>query len=138
MNEVDHGRIPLTKKTFGALLARWRNHIETRGRAPKTLVENRRMAATITEDLGTTDLQKLKGADLDATRAPSLLPASPRLRVLQPRPGTSADAPLRITSAYSIGRVAIPVGSRPASTQPTMAATTGIAITMRNRLLQGM
>jgi len=40
--------------------------------------------------------------------------------------------------SYSIGRLEIPVGSRPASTQPTTAAATGMAITMRNRLLQGM
>jgi len=56
VNEVDHGRIPLTRNTFGALLARWLDHIEAPGRAPKTLVENRRMAAAITEDLVTTDL----------------------------------------------------------------------------------
>ena len=40
--------------------------------------------------------------------------------------------------AYSIGRVEIPFGSRPASTQPTNVATIGMAITMRNRLIQGM
>ena len=39
---------------------------------------------------------------------------------------------------YSIGRVEMPVGSLPANTQPTTKATTGMAITMRNRLLQGM
>ena len=46
------GRIPLTKETFGGLLTRWLDHIEARGRAPKTLVENRRMAAAIAEELG--------------------------------------------------------------------------------------
>ena len=66
VSEADHGRIPLTKETFGGLLARWLDHIEARGRAPKTLVENRRMAAAITEQLGAKDLQKLKGSDLDA------------------------------------------------------------------------
>ena len=40
--------------------------------------------------------------------------------------------------SYSIGRVEIPIGSRPANTQPTRAATTGMAITMTNRLFQGM
>ncbi len=40
--------------------------------------------------------------------------------------------------SYSIGRLEIPDGSRPASSQPTMVAATGMAITMRNRLLQGM
>ena len=39
VNEADHGRIPLTKETFGGLPARWLDHIEARGRAPKTLVE---------------------------------------------------------------------------------------------------
>jgi len=39
--------------------------------------------------------------------------------------------------SYSIGRLEIPDGSRPASSQPTMVAATGMAITMRNRLLQG-
>jgi len=66
VSEVDHGRIPLTKETFGGLLTRWLDHIEARGRAPKTLVENRRMAAAIAEQLGSKDLQKLKGSDLDA------------------------------------------------------------------------
>ena len=50
------------------------------------------------------------------------------------RPGVAE----RHRSPYSIGRVEIPVGSRPASTQPTIMATTGMAITMRNRLFQGM
>ena len=66
VSEADHGRIPLTKETLGGLLARWLDHIETRGRAPKTLVENRRMAAAIAEELGAKELQKLKGSDLDA------------------------------------------------------------------------
>jgi integrase len=52
VSEADHGRIPLTKETFGGLLTRWLDHIEIRGRAPKTLVENRRMAAAITVELG--------------------------------------------------------------------------------------
>jgi integrase len=65
-SEAAKGRIPLTKETFGGLLTRWLDHIEARGRAPKTLVENRRMAAAITEELGTKDLQKLKASDLDA------------------------------------------------------------------------
>jgi hypothetical protein len=41
------------------------------------------------------------------------------------------------SDAYSIGRVEIPVGVRPARTQPMMPATTGIAIKMRNRLSHG-
>ncbi len=64
VSEADHGRIPLTKKTFGGLLTRWLHHIEARGRAPKTLVENHRMASAIAEELGSKDLQKLKGSRL--------------------------------------------------------------------------
>jgi hypothetical protein len=52
--------------TFGGLLTRWLDHIEARGRAPKTLVENRRMVAAIAEELGAKVLQKLKGSDRDA------------------------------------------------------------------------
>jgi integrase len=66
VNDASKGRISLTKETFGGLLIRWLDHIEARGRAPKTLVENRRMAAAISEELGAKDLQKLKGSDLDA------------------------------------------------------------------------
>jgi hypothetical protein len=39
--------------------------------------------------------------------------------------------------AYSMGRVAMPRGSRPASTQPMRVAATGITMRMRNRLFQG-
>jgi hypothetical protein len=46
-------------------------------------------------------------------------------------------SPMSPRSAHSIGRVASPVGSRPARSHPTMVATTGMAITMMNRLLQG-
>ena len=42
-----------------------------------------------------------------------------------------------VTIAYSIGRVAMPLGSRPASTQPMSMAATGMAIRMRNRLSHG-
>ena len=42
-----------------------------------------------------------------------------------------------VTVAYSIGRVAIPFGSRPASTQPMSTAATGMAIKMKNRLSHG-
>ena len=42
-----------------------------------------------------------------------------------------------VTIVYSIGRVAIPRGSRPASTQPMSTAATGMAITMKNRLFHG-
>jgi len=66
VNDASKGYVPLTKETFGGLLTRWLDHIEARGRAPKTLVENRRMAAAIAEELGAKDLQKLRGRDLDA------------------------------------------------------------------------
>ena len=36
-------------------MVRWLDHIEARGRAPKTLVENRRMAPAIAEELGAKD-----------------------------------------------------------------------------------
>jgi hypothetical protein len=65
LNDADSGRIPLTNETFGGRLTRWLDHIDARGRAPKTLVENRRLAAAITEELGSKDVQKLKGSDLD-------------------------------------------------------------------------
>jgi hypothetical protein len=42
-----------------------------------------------------------------------------------------------VTAAYSIGRVAMPEGSRPASTQPMSVAATGMTITMKNRLFHG-
>ena len=41
------------------------DHSEARGQ-PRTLVENRRIAAATAEELGSNDLQKLKGSDLDA------------------------------------------------------------------------
>ncbi len=66
VNDAANGHIPLTKETFGGLLTRWLDHIEARGRAPKTLVENRRMAVAVAEELGAKDLQKLRGRDLDA------------------------------------------------------------------------
>ena len=39
--------------------------------------------------------------------------------------------------SHSIGREPMPVGSRPASTQPMRTATTGMAIRMKNRLSHG-
>jgi hypothetical protein len=43
-----------------------------------------------------------------------------------------------VTAVYSIGRAAMPLGSRPASTQPMSTAATGMAIKMKNRLSHGM
>ena len=47
--------MPVTKETFGGLLRRSLDHIEARGRAPKTLLENRRMTAAIAEEIGVKD-----------------------------------------------------------------------------------
>lgn len=65
MKEAAEGNSPLERETLAGLLERWLAHIEVRGRAPKTLLENRRMAAVITEDLGSKELRKLRGRDLD-------------------------------------------------------------------------
>ena len=51
--------------------------------------------------------------------------------------GHSADVAAKGQGSYSIGRFAMADGSRPASSHPTAAATSGMAITMRNRLLHG-
>ena len=74
----------------------------------------------------------------EAGTHPAALGHSHRPVIGEGVPLVTGPASLRtVTAAYSIGRVAMPVGSRPASTQPTSMATTGMAITMRNRLLQG-
>ncbi len=49
VKEAGEGKIPAERETVAGLLHRWLEHIEARGRAPKTLLENRRMAAVITE-----------------------------------------------------------------------------------------
>jgi hypothetical protein len=51
VKEASEGKIPLERETLAGLLERWLDHSEARGRAPKTLLENRRMAAVITEPL---------------------------------------------------------------------------------------
>ena len=66
VKQASEGRIPLERESLGGLLERWLEHIEARGRAPKTLLENRRMAAVITAELGTKELRRLRGRDLDA------------------------------------------------------------------------
>jgi integrase len=65
VKEATEGKIPLERETLAGLLERWLDHIEARGRAPKTLLENRRMAVVINEELGTKELRKLRGRDLD-------------------------------------------------------------------------
>jgi len=110
VSEADHGRITLTKETFGGLLTRWLDHIETRGRAPRTLVENRRIASAITEELGSKDLQKLKGSDLDAfydrLRRRGLSATSVRRHHaawMQPCPHSRRTATHRVRSDGSVG-----------------------------------
>ena len=66
VKEAAEGKIPLERETLAGLLERWLEHIEARGRAPKTLLENRRMAKVISEELGAKELRKLRGRDLDA------------------------------------------------------------------------
>ena len=66
VSEADDGRISTSTETFGGLLTRWLDHIEARGRAPKTLLENRRMAAVVSERLGSRELRKLKGSDFNS------------------------------------------------------------------------
>ena len=61
VKEGDEAKIPLERETLAGLLERWLDHIEARGHAPKTLLENRRMTAVITEELCAKDLRKLRG-----------------------------------------------------------------------------
>jgi integrase len=65
VKEANDGKVPLERETLAGLLERWIAHIEARGRAPKTLLENRRLAAVIAEELGERELRKLRGRDLD-------------------------------------------------------------------------
>ena len=66
VSDADGGRIPLTKETFGGLLISPARPQRSPGATPRTLVENRRIAAATAEEQGSNDLQKLKGSDLDA------------------------------------------------------------------------
>jgi hypothetical protein len=66
VKQAAKGKIPFEHETVRGLLQRWLEHIEARGRAPKTLLENRRMAGVIADGLGTKELRKLRGRDLDA------------------------------------------------------------------------
>jgi integrase len=63
---ASEGQISTERETLGGLLDRWLDHIEARGRAPKTLLENRRLAAAISAELGEKELRKVTGRDLDA------------------------------------------------------------------------
>lgn len=48
MKEAAEGKIPVERERVAGVLDRWLEHIEARGRAPKTLLENKRMAFVIT------------------------------------------------------------------------------------------
>ncbi|HXZ62615.1 MAG TPA: hypothetical protein VEG62_07730, partial [Acidimicrobiales bacterium] len=65
VKDAAEGKIPLERETLAGLLERWLAHIEVRGRAPKTLLENRRLATEIVEELGDKELRRLRGRDLD-------------------------------------------------------------------------
>ena len=56
----------MTEQTFGQLLDKWTDHLEARGRAPKTLAENRREIETrIRPRLGTIAVTELSAEHLD-------------------------------------------------------------------------
>lgn len=63
---ASQGRLSTERDTLGGLLDRWLDHIEARGRAPKTLLENRRLATVISAELGGKELRKVTGRHLDA------------------------------------------------------------------------
>jgi integrase len=63
---ASEGRLSSERETLSGLLDRWLDHIEARGRAPKTILENRRLAAAITAELGQKELRRVTGRDLDA------------------------------------------------------------------------
>jgi integrase len=64
--EVDTGRHKAGKHTLGQLLDEYLRHQESRGRAPKTVLEATRRAARIEADeIGGKDIRRLTGYDLD-------------------------------------------------------------------------
>ena len=66
VKEAAEGKIPLERETLAGLVERRLEHIEARGRAPKALLENRRMATAISEELGSKKLRRTRERDLDA------------------------------------------------------------------------
>jgi hypothetical protein len=66
VNQAAEGKIPFERETLFGLLDRWLERIEARSRAPKTLLENHRMASVICKELGSKELRKLRGRDLDS------------------------------------------------------------------------
>jgi site-specific recombinase XerD len=81
-NQANQGQVAMSANPLGELLDRWLAHLEGLGRAPKTLVENRRMATDIKARMGRTSLRRLRGADLDSfyhhLRRKGLAPATVR------------------------------------------------------------
>lgn len=65
-SQADAGDVVSSTGTLGELLSRWLAHIEVLGRAPKTMVEHRRIAREIDDQLGHVTLRKLRASDLDA------------------------------------------------------------------------
>ena len=63
---ASEGRLSTERETIGGLLDRWLSHTEARGRAPKTLLESRRLAAAISAELREKELWKVTGRDLDS------------------------------------------------------------------------
>lgn len=65
-------------RTFGDLLTKWLVHIEARGRAPKTIEENRReIESRIRPRLGHLEISKLTAEDLDSAYSAWLEQLSP-------------------------------------------------------------
>ncbi|MGH9091052.1 MAG: tyrosine-type recombinase/integrase [Acidimicrobiales bacterium] len=65
-SKASEGKLVTTADTLDELFARWLAHLESLDRAPKTLVEHRRMATEISSRLGKVKLRDLRGTDIDA------------------------------------------------------------------------
>ena len=63
--QADSGRVTTSTSTLGEFLSHWLTHIEVLGRAPKTMVEHRRIAREISDQLGDVTLRRLRAIDLD-------------------------------------------------------------------------
>lgn len=65
VRDASEGKVPFERETLAGLLKKWLEHIEARGRAAKTLLEIRSVAAVIAEELGEKDFRNLNGRSLD-------------------------------------------------------------------------
>jgi hypothetical protein len=63
---ASEGRISTAREALGGLLGPLARSHRARGRAPKTLFENRRLATAISAELGEKELRKVTGRDLDS------------------------------------------------------------------------